>query len=265
MIPIVHSVIDSVAFGQEIKKRWGFSEPFRCELLTRGMNDVYLIQVHNKCYAARVWRADKQTAETVLWELQFLQHLKKNGIPVIAAVPDRDGQLYFSLQAPEGHRQVCLFEWAYGRPFFANPQPELAYRIGTKVADMHLAGKDFSGETARLIDFPGEIRRKWPYLAARLGDRPDDRKFFERVAESIASKLEEVYSRGVPFGPIHGDVHTKNIFVTTDDSFVFLDFDTCGQAHLLHDVMSLAWANTYHIEWKHLFNTSCNGGIHEWL
>jgi len=232
MFPIRHSVVDNEALGEEIRRRWDLRAPFLCELITRGMNDVYLIKSGTTRFAARVWRADKHTADNVTWELDYLAHLKKKGIPVIAAVPDASGALSFGIDAPEGSRRVCLFEWA-------------ARRIGGSVAQIHLAGADFKGKTARPIDFPGEIRRKFPALAARLNERPDDLAFYQRIAEVLPGKIEDAYAAGVPYGPLHGDVHAKNVFVTPDGSFTILDFDTCGEAHIIHDCMSLAWANSY--------------------
>ncbi|MEQ8248234.1 MAG: phosphotransferase [Alphaproteobacteria bacterium] len=245
MFPIRHSVVDNVALGEEIRRRWDLPGPFRCELITRGMNDVYVVHSGKDRFAARVWRADKHTADSVTWELDYLAHLKKKGVPVIAAVPDSQGALSFGIDAPEGTRRVCLFEWADGDQFFADPKPDLAQRVGATVARMHAAGADFKGKTARPIDFPGEIRRKFPALLARLDDRPDDRTYYTKVAEALPEKLEAAYAAGVPYGPIHGDIHLRNVFVTPGDGFTILDFDTCGEAHLMHDCMSPAWANTY--------------------
>ncbi|MCX8231553.1 MAG: phosphotransferase [Alphaproteobacteria bacterium] len=245
MFPIRHSVVDNEALGEEIRQRWNLQAPLRCELITRGMNDVYLIKSGNDRFAARVWRADKHTADNVTWELEYLAHLKKKGIPVIAAVPNTKGGLSFGINAPEGSRRVCLFEWAEGDQFYAEPSEPLARRIGGAIAQVHLAGADFKGRTARPIDFPGEIRRKFPTLVARLDERPDDLAFYQRVAEVLPGKIEEAYAAGVPYGPLHGDVHAKNVFVTPDGNFTILDFDTCGEAHIIHDCVSLAWANSY--------------------
>lgn len=246
MIAILHSVVDAQELGQLIQARWKLANPFRCELITRGMNDVYLVKSGNARFAARVWRADMQTQDTVTWELEFLAHLRAHDVPVVAAVPDKSGELSFSIEAPEGTRHVCLFEWAEGRQYSTNPTPALARRIGATVARLHIAGSSFRPRSARPLDFANEqIRRKFPMLERRLDDRPADRAFYREASEAIASALQDVYARGVPCGPIHGDVHTKNVFVTADGHFALLDFDTCGEAHLMHDAMSFSWANEY--------------------
>jgi Ser/Thr protein kinase RdoA (MazF antagonist) len=244
-IRTLHSVVDGGELGAEIKRRWGLDNPFYCELLARGMNDVYLVRSGNARYAARVWRADTQNEGRVTWELEFLRHLKARGIPVIAALPDREGNLSFSVDAPEGRRYVCLFEWAEGRDFALVPTPELSYRVGKAVGEMNVAGLDFAQPCPRPIDFPGaQIRDKFPSLVARLFGRTEDHRFYGDLCEKIAAGLEAAVAEGVPVGPIHGDVHALNIFVREDGSFSLVDFDTCGEAHLVHDAVSFTWANT---------------------
>ena len=246
MIAILHSVVDAGELGALIRERWKLPEPFRCELITRGMNDVYLVKSGATRYAARVWRADMQTQDTVSWELEFLAHLRAQGVPVIVAVPDRSGALSFPVEAPEGTRHVCLFEWAAGRQYSANPTTALARRIGATVAQLHIAGRSFRPRSARPLDFADvQIRSKFPMLDRRLDERPEDRAFYREASEAIAAELKDVYAQGVACGPIHGDVHAKNIFVTDDGNFALLDFDTCGEAHLMHDAMSFIWANDY--------------------
>jgi len=74
------------------------------------MNDIYLVRSGTRKFAARVWQAGVQTQERVTWELHFLTDLKARGLPVVVALPDRNVDYTFSIDAPEGLRQVCLFE-----------------------------------------------------------------------------------------------------------------------------------------------------------
>ena len=245
MIPIVHSVVDADALGERIQKRWQLPGPVHCELITRGMNDVYLVRDAERQYAARVWRADKSSEINVRFELEYLRHLAAGGVPVIAALPDQDGELFFSVEAPEGIRPVCLFEWAEGSPFSAAPNTDMARRIGAAVAQLHNVSQSFKPTAPRSIDFPGAIRRNYPALARRLDGRAEDLAFYARVAEAIPEALKKAYAGGVPFGAIHGDVHANNVFITADGELSILDFDTCGESHLAHDLLSFVWANEY--------------------
>jgi len=244
-IKIVHSVVDQQELGKAIQQRWGLAEPFQCELLTRGMNDVYLLRSGTEKFAARVWRAGIQTQARVTWEIQFLNHLKARGLPVVVALPDRNGDYTFSLDAPEGVRQVCLFEWAEGRDFAVVPNVDRAERLGRLVGQVNVAGHDFKPATRRPIDFATtEIRNNVWAAQMRLFGRPEaELKFYADISEKIAAGLDAVYARGVPYGPIHGDVHALNAFVDDADRIRLFDFDTCGEAHYAHDLVSFIWAN----------------------
>lgn len=245
-IRVLHSVVDQMELGEAIRQRWGLSDPFQCELLTRGMNDVYLVRSGAKKYAARVWRAGVQSHARVNWELQFLNHLKAKGLPVVVALPDRSGDYTFSLDAQEGVRQVCLFEWAEGRDFAVVPTIDRAERLGRLVGRMNIAAYDFKPAMRRPIDFATtEIRNNFWAVQMRLFGRPESElNFYEEVGEKIAAGLDKVYAAGIPYGAIHGDVHALNAFVDDQDQIAIFDFDTCGEAHYVHDLVSFTWANT---------------------
>jgi Ser/Thr protein kinase RdoA (MazF antagonist) len=245
MLPIVHSVVDALALGGEIQRRFALAEPTHCELLTRGMNDVYLVRADRVRYAARVWRANKYSDDHVAYELAFLAHLKGAGVPVVAALPLADGSLYFAVQAAEGPRQVCLFPWAEGVPFTKVPTPAVAHKIGATMARIHDAAETFQPPAPRPIDFSKNIERNFPAVAARLAHRPRDVDFLRTAGEAIISALDAAYTRGVPCGPIHGDIHARNVFVAPDGTIAVLDFDTCGDAHLGHDLTSFTWASRF--------------------
>jgi Ser/Thr protein kinase RdoA (MazF antagonist) len=105
--------------------------------------------------------------------------------------------------------------------------------------------QSFVPTVQRPIDFPGSIRRNYPALARRLHGRPGDLAFYEQAGEAIAQALEQAYADGITVGAIHGDIHANNAFITEEGDLSILDFDTCGVAHLAHDLMSFVWANEY--------------------
>lgn len=245
MLPITHSVVDARPLGVEIQKRFALAEPAQCELLTRGMNDVYLVRAGGVQYAARVWRANKYTDDHVTFELEFLAHLLAAGVPVVAPIPLENGALFFAVEAPEGPRQVCLFPWAEGVPFTKAPTPAVAHVIGATMARLHNAAETFQPPAPRPINFSVGIGRSFPAVAERLAHRPRDVDFLRAAADAITSALDAAYARGAPCGAIHGDIHGGNVFVASDSSIAVLDFDTCGEAHLGHDLTSFTWANSF--------------------
>src|SRR5690349_13068914 len=101
-VPYVHSILDARPLGVEIFKHFDLPTPFHCELLVRGMNDVYVLRCGDQKYAARCWRFHGVTDDSVAYELALLDHLARSGIPVSAPLPARNGGFHFSVRGPEG-------------------------------------------------------------------------------------------------------------------------------------------------------------------
>lgn len=235
-IPIVHSVVDAAALGAIIRRRHALPEPFECELLTRGVNDVYVVKAPGHQYAARVWRAHLRSNTEVAFELEFLLHLKRQGLPVVAPVVAPDGAAFFVVEAPEGPRQVCLFAWASGSSFAHVADPETGERIGAVMAEIHLAAQRFQGPAPRPIDYQQTIRKSMPIVLKRLAERPDDLTFYQRAAAAVVAALDQPAVRALPRGAIHGDIHARNVFVDGNRTLQVLAFDAAGEAPLLQDV-----------------------------
>jgi len=244
-LPITHSIVDADALGATIRDYFALPGPFRCELLTRGMNDVYLVRAGDARYAARLWRAGLHTDDEIAFELDLLAHLKGDGVRIIEAVDPPGGrERFFAVEAPEGRRQVCLFPWVPGRPFHTLATPARAEMLGAEMARLHLSTIAFRPRVPRPIGYHRNILAKQAGLFARLGHRPADRSVFATAAERICPAMEQAVAT-LPGGAVHGDIHVRNAFVADDGTINILDFDTCGEASYLHDVASFLWATPY--------------------
>lgn len=244
-IPIVHSVLDGRALGREIRSRYGLTEPFDCELLVRGVNDVYVVTAGSARYAARVWRANFRTSDQVAFELAFLLHLKEAGIPVVAPLRSTEGGTFFLVEAPEGTRQVALFDWVKGTSFANIPTAAVAEKIGAGMAQIHLAARSFVPPARRPIEYRDHITENLPLVLRRLADRPADAAFYPRYAEAILKGLDQPAARALPRHAIHGDFHARNVFADQGGNIEFLDFDAAGEAPALQDIVSYVWATPY--------------------
>lgn len=244
-MPIIHSVLDAGAVGEKIAAHFDLPGAVHCELLTRGMNDVYLVRSGREKYASRVWRHGFRDEAKVVYELAFLDHLKRTGLPVVPAVRMKDGRFHVPVQAPEGERYMALFEWAEGAPYGAAPDPEGARRIGGIIAEVHLAGAEFKPAATRFVDRPGSFVRELPALLRMVAHRPEDADYYPRAIAAVEEALAPVDSVRAAFGPSHGDFHLYNAFVADGGKTVILDFDNCGEDHYVQELMSFAWANHY--------------------
>ena len=241
-VAIVHSILDADALGAEIQNFFGLAEPFRCELLTRGMNDVYLIRSNGRRYAARVWRSGVRSESDVVYELEFLTYLDAAGVPVPASVPAPGGARYFPVAGPEGRRYVALFEWIDGQAYGAAPDVRLAGRIGGLLGEVHRHAPGFRASVERHIDYPGGIRAGFTALAELAAHRPGDLALYADVRDALADALGALDSARIPAGPTHGDFHAFNAFVDGDGHITLMDFDNCGEGHFAQELMSFVWS-----------------------
>ena len=244
-LPIAHSVLDAHALGTRIQDHYDLPEPFHCELLTRGMNDVYLVRSAGKQFAARAWRAKWRTQANVAYELAFLLHLEQAGMAVVTPVTAGDGSLYFAVVAPEGERFVGLFEWAEGVPYGESPDAETAKRLGGMIADLHRAGSSFAPPEPRRIGTVDALRRELPTVLRMVAHRPEDTDYYPKAFAVLTQALDAVERVAAPYGPGHGDFHLYNAFRGAQGDLVLLDFDNCGEDHYGQELMSFVWANTY--------------------
>ena len=244
-MPIIHSVIDAGAIGEEIATHFDLPGSVHCELLTRGMNDVYLVRSGDQKYASRVWRHGFRDEADVAYELAFLDHLKRADLPVVPALRTKGGAFHVPVEAPEGARYVALFEWAEGGPYGANPDAGGARRVGGIIAQIHLAGADFKPAAPRFVDRSGAFARELPELLRMVAHRPEDCDYYPRAVAAVEEALAPVDAAAAAFGPGHGDFHLYNAFVAEDGHTVILDFDNCGEDHYVQELMSFAWANHY--------------------
>lgn len=244
-IRVIHSVVDNEHLVDILRNHYDLSAETYCELIHRGMNDVYKVCDHNFIGACRVWRTGWRTPEDVGYELSFLMHLKAKGLPVAVPLPTRNGAMRLLVDAPEGPRSVALFEWAKGRKFGDVPNRATAHEVGTLFAKMHLAGPDFKPPYARRTNSPTDYAENLPYLRRLVSDRQGDIELYESVSEKLHASISVLEGTGLPFGPGHGDFHFNNFHVDQTDGITLLDFDNSGEDYYVQDVACYVWGNHY--------------------
>ncbi len=244
-ISAAHSIVDHEQLGAYIRARYDLGADAYCELIHRGMNDVYKVRDGDTLIACRVWRTEWRSFDDVEYELGFLEHLDKANIRVANVIRTKTDQPYFAVNAPEGPRAVALFSWANGGKFGDKPSVEAAFQIGAQFARMHAEGAHYKPTRTRRTNLLSDYIDNLPHLKKLVSDRPKDVALYERIAATLYEAVQAIADRDLPFGPGHGDFHFNNVHVDSSGDITLLDFDNSGEDYFIQDIACFVWANAY--------------------
>jgi Ser/Thr protein kinase RdoA (MazF antagonist) len=115
-LAVTYSTPRADAVADFVATRYALADPIECKLLRRGFNDTFEVRAGDGRrlilrLSGRRARGDSDVAS----ETAFIAHLDRQGVPVAAAVPARDGELFAMAALPEGNRAAVLFRYAEGR------------------------------------------------------------------------------------------------------------------------------------------------------
>lgn len=232
--------IDSIQ--QFIDKHYALEAPVSCQLLQRGMNDVYLVNV-NGCdrYVFRLCHDRARGPADIKCETAFLNHLAWSGVPVAAPVPTRDGAFFLQGNAPEGRRDCVLFYAIGGRDPRADDAGD-ARRTGKTLAMLHNAAETFpSGGGLYRLDLEHLLHR--PLARIRESGVVEDAKVLadlKDIAERTALAIKRFSN--LTWTYCHGDCHGFNSRINEGGEAVFFDFDDGGPGYLAYDLAVFLWA-----------------------
>ncbi|TFW10620.1 homoserine kinase [Massilia arenosa] len=166
--------------------------------------------------------------EQLPFYLELMKHLADRGILVPAPVPNHEGKLCVPLHG----KPAAIVSKLAGESQLA-PQPVHCAAVGTMLAKMHLAGREFPLQQPNLrgLDWLNETAPKvLPHL-----DR--DR------AELLKAEMHfqnAFYSSGLhhalPRGPVHADLFRNNVMFVGERLTGFFDFYFAGVDTWLFDL-----------------------------
>jgi Ser/Thr protein kinase RdoA (MazF antagonist) len=235
MFPVSHTILSANDLMAAVAQAYRIDTPVMCQLLRQNWNDTYLVTTSDDYYIARVYGARWRTQADIAYELELLTYLAGKGVSLAAPVPGTDSALSYSLQMPEGARQLSLFTYAAGTPLSWKEEKH-CYLAGEALASLHTASDDFVSRQARfrldlqyLIETP--LARIQPFLA----HRPDDWNYLQGFAARLYARATAAAGIGLDWGPCHGDFGAKNMHLAAEGTVTMLDFDFCGPGWRVYD------------------------------
>ena len=250
LAPVSHSLIAPVALARLVNEALGLVATSPPRLLQAGLNDHYALSTAHGDYVLRVYRRGWRSNDDVAWELGLLDHLRAAQALVAAPLPCRDGRLFATIDAPEGVRQVAVFERAPGpyTHFGADVRHRVspatcAAAFGRSVGMVHAAADSYDATALRFaLDLAHLIDRPLAAIAASYAHRPHDVAVLHAQAIALRAAMEP-HLGAANWGPCHGDMSGGNSTFWQGEVIHF-DFDCGGLGWRAYDLGVFFWSLT---------------------
>ena len=212
------------------------------ELINYEYNATFKIEdSHGDKFALRMNINSLRSKENLQAELAFISHLATHS-PVKTPSPVKTlrGELSTSIRLDEADRDLhCVFyTWIEGEELGDEPTEEQLFALGTAMAQMHIACKDFTlphgAELSRLDDFFWGTQDMLFSSKSELDE--STQATLKAGVDAINEIVSELYMNATPI-VIHADLHGWNLMWNEGVLTVF-DFDDCGIGLPIQDLVT---------------------------
>ncbi len=247
-IKVSRSFIAGDALAEVIGREYDLG-PVSCKMFSKMVrtqdNDHYQVKTTDGTkYVARIYQFGgplEREESDYLFEMDWLNFLKANGMPVSYPIGRRDGRYLGSVNAPEGKRYFALFSFAPGEALALNDAEQL-YRCGAEMARIHMVSNKFQSQHNRAImDLENLVDKPVARIMSLWDEsRADDLEIVLTAAaeakEEILALLRNEESSEDSWGPIGGDFHNASVRFDKNGNPTFFNFDLCGFGWRSYDI-----------------------------
>jgi len=168
------------------------------------------------------------TFEQLPFYLHLMDHLARHAIPVPAPVANQHGELVSALHG----KPAAIVSKLQGESQL-NPTALHCAEVGTMLARMHIAGRNFALHQANLrglIWWRETAPKVMPFLD------PDQQQLLENELSRQSSFAASSVYAALPRGPIHADLFRNNVMFVQNTLSGFFDFYFAGWDTLIFDL-----------------------------
>ena len=229
VFPAIYSTLSPQALVDGVLSQYELGTVNQCLFWNRGLSDIYLIETQTKSFILKISHHHWRSQSDIQFELEFLDFLHENHIPVAYPIATKDNRLLVTIHAVEGDRYAALFPYAPGEVPLGDLNIQQSKILGETVAKLHQTSLKFNSLTPRhplnikyLLD--DSLKTITPYLK----HRHQDLKYLQDNISRIKRDLSD-FPQSPPFWSVcWGDPHSGNIHFTSDNQITLFDFDQCG-------------------------------------
>lgn len=221
MIPFTEQ-FPSESLLDDCADRWGLKEL----LFIRKMeNIVFSATAPSGKVFLRLTSPIRRLKPEIEAEIDWIEHLARNGLKVPRIIPDKSGNTIVSLQEEDQRFEATLFAEMKGE----HPQetkttePKFIQTLGALIAKMHEANLTYKG--AHL----GLKREEWfeerGLRHALWAAQSSSEKPLQNRLKTAVDWLKSLPRNSNNYGLVHIDLGALNLFVDDDDTIGIIDFD----------------------------------------
>lgn len=195
---------------------WPVAEVIDFTPIAEGVqNTNYRVRTRAAAYVLTLFEGAEEQAG-LPYCLGLMRHLAARGVRTPSPVARHDGGLAAELKG----RPAALVEWAPGA-WRKRPSAADHHLAGRTLAELHLAGQDYTGRRANPVG-----PERWRRLADRSTARAsgEDRRMLDRI-EALIPPLSGLFDpSALPQGAIHADYFPDNVLFDGDRIGGVIDF-----------------------------------------
>jgi|GEM_PF-671712 len=226
----------------ELKKQSGINSDVK---LLRGFeNLVYEFEENGKSYIYRVSNTARRTKNEIKGELEFLNFLYENEIPVARPLKFEGGEEIAEVKAGDKIEDKSfvgvIFERAKGeKPNKATFTKEVIRRIGEVTGKMHRLTNSFEPSDEK---FRRQLWEKDYIDLAEKNFRKNETELREKWDDNFRT-LQNISKGKDETGLIHTDIHSGNFFIHGENKneVTIFDFDDLCYYHFVNDIAMSAY------------------------
>ncbi len=205
-------------------------------------NDVYGFDRAKESFILRIGSTEHMSISLVRAEVDWVDYLGKNGVPVASPVASLNGRLVEPVQHEEkSYVVVCSTKLKGEHISMRDPlawRDDLIIHWGQLVGRMHRATKEYVPSADRRYAFNitlPHIRRMLPHEGE------------ETIANLAAAfkGLDDLPKDKQSYGLIPSDIHSGNFFVDGNEITGFFDFDRCCYKWFVSDIAVILFYPLY--------------------
>ncbi len=193
-------------------------------------NRVFEFTYKNNQFILRVTPREHRSCQQIEAELELVNKLKNEGIPVASSVKLPGASAVEEVELEGDTYYLCVFEKAPGKTWIEEPQNEKTFlEAGRVLGKIHTKNEKLPEKLAR------PCWRENHYLQNACKFIPAEKSWVLEKMENHIGKLDKLPRTKNNFGLVHGDYNFANMLY--DDSKVtIIDFDEAEYNWFIYDL-----------------------------